>query len=346
MASGDGLFTQEFAVDENASDTQQASEPSPTEINFDDTYVEPGMFIPDANDDRHNGDGGDSGRKRRSGSGGGHGKRSRRAKKPCCGCSRHSTCNRAPTARQSGCTCVAKGRPCTNCECPPGKCRNRTQLRAASGSLGSFLVREPTTTAPEETETTATQDDLETNGLLTQPPGTTTTTDGDESPERDDDDGGAEAPDDQTATREVGAGAATTDDDGQDAGGAPPPRPPPADATETTVEDGRSVQLCGVVADDSEMDGGDADAGSVGGAGLLTQPEEEPATGQDLREPERAMPDPQDARTPAQDRPNVQPGAPLATEEGAPVGVVLQRRCLIRGSGWLALVHPQRSLEE
>ncbi len=48
--------------------------------------------------------------------------RRRLHQKPCCRCSRFSTCQRSGSERQAGCPCFAEGRVCTNCAAP--KCRN------------------------------------------------------------------------------------------------------------------------------------------------------------------------------------------------------------------------------
>lgn len=318
MASDDGLLTQDFATGSNEQDSRDASDTSPMEINFGDAYVDSGIFLPESNDaSQSSRQSGKTRRKRRSGQRGGRSNRSKVARKPCCGCSRHSTCNRPPTLRQAGCTCVAKGRPCTNCDCRPGTCRNQTQLTAASGSLDSFLVGGPALAAPADTDPAERTEELDTDGLLTQPPDTTMTTAGSMSAELSGDEGDSGTADANSPGRNAVEVAATRDEGGRTAGGAPPPCPSPTRVAESHVEDGEPVQLCGDVAVGAEECSNDAEDGSVDGTVLLTQPEDEPAARQDLREPERAMPDPQDARTPAQDRPNGQPGAPLATEEGA-----------------------------
>ena len=99
-------------------------------------------------------------------------KRARRCHPPCCSCTRSSTCGRAPTAKQAGCSCYARGRRCTNCDCGD-RCRNRSHITRATGSLGSFLR---TRTLPPSTVTPkpAAEDDGTKTPPTEHPPNTAT----------------------------------------------------------------------------------------------------------------------------------------------------------------------------
>ena len=79
-------------------------------------------------------------------------KRARRSQPPCCSCTRSSTCGRAPTAKQAGCSCYASGKPCTNCDCGE-RCMNRSHITKATGLLGNYLVQKDRTITIPSTST-------------------------------------------------------------------------------------------------------------------------------------------------------------------------------------------------